>query len=106
MKLIWLVRRRSWRANGPKRRATSALKTTAVNVKRAIAELTLRLEIWVDLGAPLIRKYVARLTERRIRVFLRKNVNYVHTRNQGEHVGNGSSHPKGKVELRTCQNDK
>ena len=48
-KMTKLVRR-SWRANGPKRRATSALKTTAVSVKRAIAALTLRLESWVDLG--------------------------------------------------------
>jgi len=64
MKLIWLVRR-SWRANGPRRRAISALKTTAVNVKSAIAELMLRLESEVDLGVPSIRKDVARLTKRR-----------------------------------------
>ena len=59
-KLIWLVRR-SWRANGPRRSTTSALKTTAVNVKSAIAELILRLENGVDLAS--IRKDVARLTK-------------------------------------------
>jgi hypothetical protein len=61
-KLIWLVRR-SWRANGPRRSATSALKTTAVNVKSAIAELTLRLEDGVDLASR--RKDVARLTKQK-----------------------------------------
>ena len=61
-KVIWLVRR-SWRANGPRRSATSALKTTAVNVKSAIAELT-RLENGVDLASR--RKDVARLTKEKI----------------------------------------
>ena len=59
-KLILLVKR-SWRANGPRRSTNSALKTTAVNVKSAIAELTLRLENGVDLASR--RKYVAKLTE-------------------------------------------
>lgn len=61
-KLIWLVSR-NCRANGPRRRATSALKTTAVNVKSAITELMLRLESRIDLGAPSTRKDVARLTK-------------------------------------------
>ena len=59
-KLIWLVRR-SWRANGPRRSTTSALKTTAVNVKSAIAKITLRLENGVDLASR--KKDVARLTK-------------------------------------------
>jgi hypothetical protein len=63
-KLIRLVRR-SWRVNGPKRSTTSALKTTAVNVKSAIAELTLRRENGVDLVSR--RKDVARLTKQKIK---------------------------------------
>ena len=55
MKLIWLVKR-SWRVNGPRRSTTSALKTTAVNVKSAITELALR-------NGASRRKDVARLTE-------------------------------------------
>ena len=62
-KLICLVKR-SWRANGPRRSTTSALKTTAVNIKSAIAELTLRLENEVDLASR--RKDVARLTKQEI----------------------------------------
>ena len=62
-KLICFVRS-SWKANGPRRSTTSALKTTAVNVKSAIAELTLRLEDGVDLAS--IRKDVARLTKQKI----------------------------------------
>ena len=62
-KLICLVRS-SWKANGPRGSTTSALKTTAVNVKSAIAELTLRLEDGVDLAS--IRKDVARLTKQKI----------------------------------------
>ena len=62
-KLIWLVKR-SWRANGPRRSTTSALKTTAVNIKSAIAELTLRLEYGIDLASR--RNDAARLTTQKI----------------------------------------
>jgi hypothetical protein len=62
-KLICL-KRRNWRANGPRRSTTSALKTTAVNVKSAIATLILRLEI---LSIPALRMVnVARLTKQKI----------------------------------------
>lgn len=93
-KLIRLVKR-SWRANGHRRSTTSALKTTAVNVKSAIAELTLRLEIGVDLASR--RNDVARLTMQKISYV--QNALIYRTRNQSEHVRDGSPHPEGKVKL-------